>query len=163
MTDYVQQSGIVTPGHLASWTTDGVIQDAGFSYANTYGMLASAVLGINFNSANTDNPIPINLPAGYTKYRVHQIIISGATASLSTATCGVFTQPATAGLGVVATGTAITVTQTAGDANQNMQSLAIVDQNTLALIDTTLFFRVQSPQGTAALGNVTVFYQPLIA
>lgn len=159
----VLQSGVVTPRHLASWTTDGVIQDAGFAYANTYGMLASIVTGINFNSTNTDNPIPINLPAGYTKYRIHQIIISGATASLSAATCGVFTQEAAAGLQVVATGTAITVTQTGGDTNNNMQALVIVDQNTLALTDTTLFFRVQNPQGSPALGNVTVFYQPLLA
>ena len=27
----VEQSGTITPSHLASWTTDGVIQDAGSS------------------------------------------------------------------------------------------------------------------------------------
>jgi hypothetical protein len=64
-------------------------------------------------------------------------------------------------LGVVASGTAITVNQTAGDTNNNMQSLTIVDQNTLALTDTILFFRVQTAQGSAALGNVSIFYQPL--
>ena len=157
----ILQSGQVTPSHLAAWVTDGVIGDAGASIPNLYGMLASVVLGINFNSANTDNPIPINLPAGFTRYRVHQIIIFGATASLTTATCGVFTQEGASGLGVVATGTAITVSQTAGDTNNNMQSLTIVDQNTLALIDTVLFFRVQTAQGQSALGNVAVFYQPL--
>lgn len=26
---YVEQSGVVTPGHLATWTTDGVVQDGG--------------------------------------------------------------------------------------------------------------------------------------
>lgn len=157
----VQQSGLVTPGHLASWTTDGVVQDAGVSFANSYGMLASVLQGINFNSANTDNPIPINLPAGYTRYRIHQILISGASASLSTATCGVFTQPSAAGVGVVASGSAITVTQSLGDTNQNMQALPIANQNTMSLIDTTLFFRVQTPQGVAATGNVAIFYQPL--
>lgn len=159
----VLQSGVVTPGHLASWTTDGVIQDSGATFTNTYGMFSSVIQGIKFNSANTDNSIPINLPAGYTKYRIHQILISGATASLSTATCGVFTEEGAAGLPVVGSGTAITVTQTAGDTNNNMQSLTIVDQNTLALTDTTLFFRVQNPQGTTAFGNVSIFYQPLIA
>jgi hypothetical protein len=157
----VQQSGQVTPAHLASWATDGVLQDAGVTFTNTYGMFQSTTLQVNFNAANTDNPIPINLPVGYTKYRIHQIILSGATSSLSTATCGVFTQQSAAGLGVVASGTAITVTQTAGDTNNNMQSLTIVNQNTLALIDTTLYFRVQGAQGSPALGNVSVIYEPL--
>jgi hypothetical protein len=157
----VLQSGNITPGHLAAFITDGVIGDAGVTFTNTYGLFSSAVSGINFNAANTDNPIPINLPVGYTKYRIHQILISGASASLTTATCGVFTQEAAAGLGVVATGTAITVAQTAGDTNNNMQSLTIVDQNTLALVDTVLFFRVQNAQGSAALATVTCFYQPI--
>lgn len=157
----VVQSGQVTPTHLASWTTDGVLQDSGVTFTNTYGMFSSAVLQINFNSANTDNPIPINLPPGYTRYRVHQILLAGATASISTATCGVFTGQGGAGTAVVTSGTAITVTQTAGDTNNNMQSLTINDQNTMALIDTTLYFRVQTAQGGAALANVIIFYQPL--
>ena len=157
----VLQSGQVTPSHLAAWATDGVIEDSGVTFTNTYGMFQSTILQINFNSTNTDNPIQINLPVGFTKYRIHQILLSGATASLSTATCGVFTAQAAGGLGVVTTGTSITVTQTAGDTNNNMQSFTIVNQNTLALIDTTLYFRVQTPQGSAALGNVTVWYQPL--
>lgn len=159
--DGVLQTGQVTPGHLASFATDGVIQDSGVTFTNTYGMFQLTILQVNFNSTNTDNPIPINLPVGFTRYRIHQIILSGATASLSTATCGVFTAQGAGGLGVVETGTAITVTQTAGDTNNNMQSFTIVNQNTLALIDTTLFFRVQTPEGGAALGNVTVVYTPL--
>lgn len=157
----VQQSGQVTPTHLASWTTDGVIQDSGVTFTNTYGEFVTHVQQINFNATNTDNPIPINLPAGYTRYRPTLILISGASASLSTATCGMFTQQAAAGTQVVASGTAITVTQTAVDTVNNMQSLTIANQNTMSLIDTTLYFRVQTPQGSAALGNVSVFYKPL--
>lgn len=157
----VQQSGQVTPGHLATWTTDGVIQDAGVTFTNTYGEFGVTVQQINFNSTNTDNPIPINLPAGYTKYRITVILISGASASLSTATCGIFTQQGGSGTQVVTSGTAITVTQTAGDTNNNMQALSINDQSTMFLTDTTLYFRVQNPQGAAALGNVSIFYQPL--
>ena len=157
----VLQSGLITPGHLASWSTDGVIQDAGVAFSNSFGMLASIVQNINFNSANTDNPIAINLPTGYTRYRIHQILLSGATASLSTATCGVFTAAAAGGTAVVTTGTAITVTQTAGDTNQNLQSFTLNNQNTMFFIDTVLYFRVQGAQGVAALGTVSVFYQPL--
>ena len=157
----VLQSGQVTPSHLAAWATDGVIQDSGVTFTNTYGMFQSTILQVNFNSTNTDNPIPINLPVGFTKYRIHQIILSGATASLSTATCGVFTEESAGGVPIVTTGTAITVTQTDSDTNENMQSFTINDQNTMALVDLMLYFRVQTPQGSAALGNVTVWYQPL--
>ena len=157
----VEQSGLVTPGHLASWTTDGVVQDSGFSYSNSYGLLSSVVQNINFNATNTDNPIPINLPAGYTRYRIQNILISGATHDISTATCGVFTATAAGGTPVVTTGTAITVTQTAGDTNHNLQSLSINDQDTMFFIDTVLYFRVQTPESAAALANVAIFYQPL--
>lgn len=155
------QSGTVTPGHLASWTTDGIVQDSGVTFTNTYGMFSIAVLQINFNLTNADNVIPINLPPNYTRYRLHQIIIAGATASISTATCGVFTAAAAGGTAIVTSGTSITVTQTAGDTNNNMQALTINNQNTMALIDAVLYFRVQTPQGSAALANVIVFYQPL--
>ena len=157
----VLQSGQVTPSHLAAWATDGVIQDSGVTFTNTYGMFQSTILQVNFNSTNTDNPIPINLPVGFTKYRIHQIILSGATASLSTATCGVFTEESAGGVPIVTTGTAITVTQTDSDTNENMQSFTINDQNTMALVDLMLYFRVQTPQGRAALGNISLYYQPL--
>lgn len=157
----VQQSGNVTPGHLASWTTDGVIQDAGVTFSNTYGMFSSAVSGINFNAANTDTPIAINLPPGYTRYRIHQILISGASGSLSTATCGVFTATAAGGTAIVTSGTTITVTTGTGDTNNNLQSLTINDQNTMFFVDNPIFFRVQNAQGSNASATVTAFYQPL--
>jgi hypothetical protein len=138
-----------------------VVQDSGVTFANTYGMFSSAVLQINFNSANTDNPIPINLPPNYARYRIHQIMLAGATASLSTATCGVFTAQGAGGTVVVSSGTAITVTQTLADTNNNMQAFNINNQNTMALSDAVLYFRVQTAQGTPALANVIVFYQPL--
>jgi uncharacterized membrane protein YphA (DoxX/SURF4 family) len=157
----VLQSGNVTPTHLASWTTDGVIQDAGFSFANTYAVLSVTAQQINFNSANTDNAIVINLPAGFTRYRITRILITGATASISTATCGVFTAQSAGGTAIVTSATAITVTQTAGDTNHNMQSLTINNQDTMFFVDGVIYFRVQGAQGSAALANVTVFYEPM--
>jgi hypothetical protein len=157
----VLQTGQVTPGHLCAWVTDGVIGDSGVTFTNTYGMFSIAITAINFNLANNDNAIPINLPVGYTRYRIHQILLSGATASLTTATCGVFTEEGAAGVPVVTSGTAITVSQFTTDTNGNMQSFSINDQNTMALSDTVLYFRTQVAQGSAAFGNVTIFYQPL--
>jgi len=83
--NYILQSGNVTPGHLWAVVTDGVAGDAGVTFNNTLGLFRSDVLGINFNAANSDNPISINLPVGFTKYRIDRIVISGASGTLSTA------------------------------------------------------------------------------
>jgi hypothetical protein len=160
-TQSVLQSGSVTPGHLMAAVTDGVIGDAGFSFANTYSQLQSTILGVNFNAANTDNPISINLPAGFTRYRINRILISGASGTLTTATCSVYTQAAAAGVNIVASATACTISTNLGDTNNNMQSLTIVNQNTIALNDTTIYFRTQTAQGVAATANVSCFYEPL--
>ncbi len=156
----VLQSGSVTPLHLAAWTTDGVIQDSGVTFNNTLGLFRSDVLGINFNATNTDFSIPINLPIGYTRYQINRIVISGASGTLTTATCGVWTQAGAAGTNIVTTGTALTITTNLGDTNNNMQQLTLVNQNTLILNDTTIFLRVQTPQGNAATANVSVIYAP---
>jgi hypothetical protein len=155
------QSGTVTPGHLTSWVTDGVIGDAGIAIAATYGVFNSTVLGTNFNSSNTDFPLPIQLPVGFTRYRLHDILISGATASLTGCTCGVFTQASGLGQAVVTSGTAVTVSSTAADTANNMQMLTLNNQNTIAWSDTTLYFRVQNSQGSPAFANITVNYEPL--
>ena len=157
----VLQSGSVTPGHIATWTTDGVIQDSGVSIPSISGILSSSKLQINFNSGNTDNPIQIGLPPGFTRYRVNKILISGAASAVNSATCGVFTAQSAGGVAVVTGATAVTVSQTAPDTNNNMQSLSINDQDTMFFSDPVLYFRVQNPEGIAALANVTVFYEPL--
>src|SRR5215469_14968541 len=149
----VLQEGFVTPAHVATWTTDGVIQDSGFSIANLGGMLVSYLNGVNFNSSNTDNNLGVPLPVGFSKYRIHGIVISGATAAINSATCGVFTATGGSGFAVVASGTAITITTPNTDTNNNAQNLTIVNQNTMVLSDGVLYFRVQTPQGSAALGN----------
>jgi hypothetical protein len=46
---------------------------------------------VNFNVANTDAQFPVTLPTGFTRYLVTSVRISGASASLTTATAGLFT------------------------------------------------------------------------
>lgn len=157
----VEQSGQVTPQHLASWTTDGVIQDSGVTFNNTQAFFQSTITNVNFNSANTDNQILINLPVGFTRWRVSQVVLSGASGTLSTATCSLYTQPAAGGFAIVTSASAITITTSAIDTNNNMQVLSINDQNTLAYSDTAIYFRINGAQGNAAIGNVTVIYAPL--
>jgi hypothetical protein len=157
----ILQSGSVTPGHLVSFVTDGVAGDAGVAVPNLSGMLSAVITNVNFNSANTDNPISINLPPGFLRYRIHDILISGASASCAAATVGVFTQAAGLGTAIVSGGTGVTVSSTVPDAPNTMQSLTIVNQNIIAFVDATIYFRVQNAQGTAATANVTVNYEPL--
>ena len=157
----VVQNGNVTPGHLVAWVTDGVVDDAGFTFAGINGRLVVTLPGVNFNAANTDFPIPVNLPVGFTRYRVSSVMISGATGALNSSTIGVFTAAAGGGVAVVASGTGVTVSATTPDTANNMQVFAIVNQNLVAFNDPVLFFRVQTPQGSPALGNVSIFYEPL--
>jgi|HubBroStandDraft_4_1064222.scaffolds.fasta_scaffold00027_6 hypothetical protein len=157
----LQSGNNITPQHLASWTTDGVIQDSGVSFNNTQAFFRSDILNVNFNLTSSDNQILINLPVGFTRWRPSVIFISGASGTLTTATCSVYTQPAAGGFAIVSSGTAITVTNGSIDTNNNMQALSLNDANTMALSDTAIYFRVQNPQGAPATANITVFYEPL--
>lgn len=127
--------------------------------------ISYSITGVNFNSANTDNQIAITLPAGgFTRYTVGACRIDGASGTLTTATCGLFTAAAAGGVAIVASGSAITVNTASDNTNNNCQGLTIVNQNTEAYAIATvptLYFRVQNAQGSAATANVTVSITPL--
>lgn len=56
---YVMQSGVVTPTHVATWTTTGVIQDAGTSVnssATTFGLTASGGTPFCITTAKAPTP-----------------------------------------------------------------------------------------------------------
>ena len=91
----VLQSGNVTPGHLAQWTTDGVIQDGGVSPFNVIASYRS----INFN-VTTDQPIVI--PAQIVAFRLSNIIITNASVALNTAQGGFYPQAGKTGTPIVA-------------------------------------------------------------
>ena len=157
----VLQSGSVTPGHVATWTTDGVIEDGGVAIPNLYALYVATITAVNFNQINFDNQILINLPAGYTRWRCDRVLISGASGSISTATAGLFTATGAGGTQIVSSGSAITVVSSSIDTNNNMQSMTITDQNTMALSDTAVYWRLQNAEGSAQTANVSVFYEPL--
>ena len=157
----VLQSGSVTPGHVATWTTDGVIEDGGVAVPNLYALYVTTITAVNFNQINFDNQILINLPAGYTRWRCDRVLISGASGSISTATAGLFTATGAGGTQIVSSGSAITVVSSSIDTNNNMQSMTITDQNTMALSDTAVYWRNQVAEGSTQTANVSVFYEPL--
>jgi diacylglycerol kinase family enzyme len=126
------------------------------------GRLKVDLVGVNFNAANADNAIAINLPTGFTRWKVDSVIISGASGTLTTATCGLFTAAAAGGVGIVPTGTAITVSNNTADTNNNMQALALFSAAaTTAISETTVYFRTQTAEGAAATGNVSIILTPL--
>ena len=122
------------------------------------GSLLFTAAAVNFNSANTDTPIAITLPTGFTRYNVRAIALSGASASISTATFALFTGAGGTG-GTIAGSTAITVTSSAENTANNSQitqGFGTINTNV-----STLFFRVLNAQGSAATANVTIQIFPL--
>ena len=124
------------------------------------GRLAVSV-NVNFNSANTDTQVPIALPPGFTRWIADAVRISGASASLTTATGGLFTQASGAGTAIVTGGSTITVSQTAAETNGNAMSFTVNNSNTESYTAANVYFRVGTAEGSAATGNVTVVYTPL--
>jgi hypothetical protein len=93
----VLQNGLVTPGHYATWVTDGVIEDGG-ALAAAQKVLAS-VFSANFNTT-TDQPILI--PPAITAFQLTGIIVTNASISLTTAAGGFYPAAGKGGSAIVA-------------------------------------------------------------
>lgn len=145
-----------TTGNI-SLTSVGSGQAALASYV---GFIRIALTGVNFNSANTDNPVTITLPTGISRYTVQAVKLSNASASISTATIGVFTATGGGGQTIAAT-QAVTVTATATDTVNNAQTLTITNSANEAYNDTTLQVRIGNAQGSAATADVILTIVPM--
>lgn len=156
-------------GEMAVDTTNNrfVLQDGatagGWSAAKLaeIARLRVELTGVNFNSGNSDNAITVPLPPGYSTYLVDACYICAASASLTTATCGLFTATGAGGTAIITSATAITVSTAAANTNNNTQSLTINNQKTQSYNVATLYFRVQTAEGSGATGNVILFVIPL--
>lgn len=156
-------------GELAVDTTNNrlVVQDGvtqgGWAAAklSEVARLRIELTGVNFNSANTDNAVAVPIPPGYSTYLVSACYICGASGTLTTATCGLFTAQSAGGTAIVTTGTAVTVSTASANTNNNTQSLTINNTSTQSYDFATLYFRVQTPEGTAATADVILFVIPL--
>ncbi len=137
-------------------------QLASLTYVETQTGNVRAYQGsVNFNAANTDTAITITLPTGYTRYHVQAVRLSNASGTLTTATAGLFTSAAGAGVAIVTGATAITVSTAAEDTLNNSMGFTVNNSATQSYTDTTLFFRVATAQGVAATGTVSIFIVPL--
>jgi len=107
---------------------------------------------IDFSTGNTDFAVSIELPPGYSRYIINSTRLSGASANLTAATCGIFTSTGGGGTVVVASATAVTISTAAESTNGNAQLLSVIAVQTTTFNNTTLYFRVQSSAaGTATL------------
>lgn len=116
---------------------------------------------VNFNVANTDTPIPIALPAGFSNYLVLAVRIGGASASLTSATAGLFTAAAGGGVAIVTAASAITLSTASPNTNNNTMVMSINNTTTESYNAASLFFRVAAAEGSAATATVTIEIAPV--
>lgn len=97
MTNPVQQSGSITPGHVAIWTAPGIIQDGGALGASQ--KVLASFFGANFNDTGDQ---PLLLPPRLTAIAITQIWVTNANVSLTTAVGGFYPATLKAGTPIVA-------------------------------------------------------------
>lgn len=141
-------------------TSSGVFSGMVFVAGASTNAVSTPAQTVDFNSANTDTAFTIALPAGFTKYILNTVNIYGASTSLTTSTFGVFTATGGGGTPVVASGTANTVSATT-DQTANSSQAPVLAISSSQYSAGTLYFRVQTPQGSAATGKVTITYRPI--
>lgn len=126
------------------------------------GVIRTTPVTVDFHVGNNDTPIVLPpLPVGFTRYRVQLALLSGASADLSAATCGLFTAATGGGTAIVPAASAITVTSPAEDTNNNMQSFTVNNTGTQSHNQTTLYFRVGTGLVGAGTGKVVLAINPV--
>jgi hypothetical protein len=150
----VQQSGLITPGHLAIWSTTGVVQDGGTLPA------AARVLakGTSY-SFNTTNDQPIAIPQRVTAFALTGVLITNASISLTTAAGGFYPQAAKGGVPIVPaiqtytmlTNSSLLLWATLSSFGQNTRFSA-ANLGTIAGF-LNIWFSLTTAQGAAATGD----------
>lgn len=140
--------------------------DACLATANIRALIASErivikAVGVNFNSANTDTTIPVTLPTGVSNYQIASVRIANASASISTATYGLFSAAAGGGTAIIPSPQAITVTTAGANTNNNSLTATPTNSGTQSWNFSNLFFRVVTAQGSAATADVIITLVPL--
>ncbi len=118
--------------------------------------------GVNFNSVADTQISPI-LPPGYTRYLVANIRINAASEKLTTSQVALYTGAAATGTTLFGA-TAVTVSTASEGTNNNSMIITPSTSNTQSYTLANypiLYFRVTTPQGSAATASVTLTYVPL--
>lgn len=125
-------------------------------------LLISQPITVDFSVAG-DNAITIQLPSGFTHLGFCQIMIAGASADISAANFGVFTNTGAGGGAMVTAATAITVTATADNTNNNFQNTNCANVNTESYLPIVgaVQFRVGATAASGRTAKVSLRYSPL--
>lgn len=92
----VDQSGNVTPGHMAVWTADGVLQDGGSP------TVAQRVIARLTQAAfDTTSDQPLILPTRMTAFQLTSIVVARPSISLNAAVGGFYTASSKGGSPIV--------------------------------------------------------------
>jgi len=147
----VQQSGNVTPGHLAKWVTSGVIADAGPLGASQ--RVLAVLQGADFNSAQDQ---PLNIPNTVRAFQLTGLIVTNASTSLTTAVGGFYPQFSKAGSAIVAAGQIYSALTGANLLlNATLTAFALSARFSSALLPTSqIIFSLTTPQGAPATADI---------
>ncbi len=114
-------------------------------------------IAVDFTAPNTDHFIDLVPPDGFTRFHVGLVALSEATASLVAATAGLFTGAGGTGVQIVTGASAITVSSTAENTNNNSMRFTVNNGGTQSYNVSRLYFRVAA--AVAAQAKVTAAIQ----
>ncbi len=116
---------------------------------------------IDLNSAASDSTIVITPPG--TNYMIDRVTVKnvGTTASLTTATAGLFTASGAGGTALAALQTLASITANSVNSAHNAFNLILSSTSDMYMNVSSVYFRVNTAQGAAAVADVYVFIRPL--
>lgn len=147
----VEQAGNVTRGHLAKWTINGVIEDAGPQVAGQ--RVIASLFGADFNDSNDQ---PISIPPEITAFQLTGIVVTNSLVSLTTAVGGFYPQSSKAGSPIVAAAQVYTaLTGPNLLLNPTLTAFALSARFSVAnLPDLAIYLSLTTPQGVPATADV---------
>lgn len=147
----IEQSGHITPGHLATWITDGVVGDGGPVRASK-NVLAS-LLSADMNSIADQ---ALLLPSSITAFAITGIVVTNAPVSLTTAVGGFYPQTAKGGAAIVAAGQVYSsLNATTKLLNCTVQAAALATRYDRSNVpDWAIYLSLTTAQGIAAVADI---------
>lgn len=155
----ILQSGSVTPGHPAVWTTDGVLQDGGPLLIGQ--KVLCSLRGADFNSTADQQLL---VPGSITAFAITSIIVTNASLNLTTAAGGFYPAASKGGTPIVAASQVYSALTTSEKllavtlasfgsqtrfSSSNLTPVVILSQNWLPI-----YFSLTTAQGAIATADI---------
>lgn len=149
----VQQSGNITPGHIAKWVTTDVIEDGGpIGSGQTF---LGSFLSADFNTLSDQ---AILLPSTITAFMVTGIVVTNATLALNVAVGGFYPQTSKGGVALVANTQVYSSLATANNLLQCTLTAGAsgTRYSRVNVPDWTLYLSLTTAQGLEAFADVYI-------